>query len=278
MKKSLNGDKIKAVGISSNNADNKEPFRFRNSAANKEIFRFRDGAANKEPFRFRNGAANKEIFRLSNNAANRGTLTAGEETGSVTMESILIVPIVFLTVCLILYSIILLFERGALLNSVVGAVIEASESWKETDDLSVNLRESDLYWRMADVSRGEKLSITAANAVKEFFSSSVDGFTSAEAYSDSAKNPISRYVEAGMKNATEFPEKKVMRQFRLPNIFTADIKARSIIPDFAEFIRNADFVMDIENELTSHSFESGSYVESFNEILESIHSYIRSLE
>ena len=193
------------------------------------------------------------------------------------MESILVIPIVFLTVCLMLYILILLFERSMLINAADGAAITASAEWKETEGFPVGLGNVDLYWRMADAVGAAKQSAAAQNAAEGFYAVAAGGFTSVQGYAAYRGNLFNKSIEAGLKNTTEFPERRVTRQFGLSGSFKSDINARSVIPDFPEFIRSVDLVIGIEKELEEASPELKGFVESFGDAIGKIREFIGRL-
>ena len=199
------------------------------------------------------------------------------EKGSATIEGLIIIPLVLLTVCLMIYLTCLLFERGMLLNATGKAAIEASAGWKESEGAASYNRKSNLYWRTYDNSIGSKAGAAQQAAEKHFKRTGIEGFTSVDGYSEYKKGLLAKRINAGLKNRTTFPGRIVMRYFRQPTSVESDISSRSIIPDNAEFIRNIDHVVELEKELEKKCPKLAEVANSYQEALERIRGFIGGL-
>ena len=214
-----------------------------------------------------------EIYCKQSTMRSQLAKAAIKADGSVTVESAFVIPVVLLTVCLILYMTILLFERCMLINSTNYAAIMASSSWKDPDSLDIDWNNYNLYWRIFDEMALTKSNKAAQNTEAYYKLLGLKGFTVVNSYAD-YRNSIIKSIETGIFSRTVFPEQIIMKQFNLSSAYGLKINSCSIIPDFSEFIRNIDFVIDIEKELEENSPEFKNFAKNYNEILEKIRGFI----
>ncbi|MCL2147460.1 MAG: pilus assembly protein [Synergistaceae bacterium] len=200
-----------------------------------------------------------------------------KEEGSVTVESIFVIPMVFLTVCLMIYIACLLFERCALVTAADRAATEASISWKDNDNVDLDKRSLNIYWRVFDGKATTKINLAAQNSQEIFKGSGIQGFTNVEGYAAYSNGFVNKSIYSELRNTTIFPKIIVMRQFGLSSKLVSAVGARSVVPDYSEFIRNTDLVVDLERELENNVPFLKSFVGGISEILERIRGFIGGL-
>ena len=191
-----------------------------------------------------------------------------------TLEAMVIVPTAFLTVCLMIYIVMLLFDRNMNINSAGRASIDASVGWKESEDLSVDLRRVELYWRLFSFGTASKARAAAEKAEAGFLATGLERFTYVKGAAKYRNNLINKSIEAGLANITQFPEETVVRHFRLPEGVGTDIRVRTVVPDYPEFIRSTDLVLDIEKEIERASPEFRKVADNFRDAVGKIREYI----
>jgi hypothetical protein len=176
-----------------------------------------------------------------------------------------------------IYITCLLFERCELISAADLAATEASIGWKDNDNVSLDKRNINIYWRIFDGKASSKIESASQRAQKHFRDSGIKSFTSVQGYAAYHNGLFNKSIRVGIRNLTEFPRRIVMNQFGLSSTIFSDIASCSAMPDNADFIRNIDLVADLEKELENDVPQLKSFVGGFNGIIGKIREYIGGL-
>jgi len=218
------------------------------------------------------------------------------DEGSATLESALIVPVAFLVVCLSIYAALALFEHAQLRASADYAAHRVASVWRgsaaaygeyESEGEISLYNESNpagrpadgvgLYHRTFDAHVAEKRKTAAASAEFYFDGAGLPGYTQAEGNAKFNGGLFGKSLSAALSGLTTVPYKKAMTTFGQDNRFASKFTAESIIADYAENIRRADYVIEIEKKLEESSPEIAGAIASFSDLLERVREYIGSL-
>jgi hypothetical protein len=228
------------------------------------------------------------------------------------LESALIIPILLLCACLMVYGAIVLFERAQLQAASGYAAIRASLLWNgeqggqagevgeagevgqapqegQAGEVGQSPKEGHageagqavqgggLYRRTADTQADEKLGAAAGTAERYFGAISLPGFTEHGAEAASAGGPFGKTLSVSMEGDTRLPSRAVMGAFGMSSSRRSSGASKSLVPDFPEFIRNADLVVDIEEKLEDASPEFKAFADNFEAVAGKIRGFIGGL-
>ena len=222
------------------------------------------------------------------------------EQGSFTVETSIVFSVVFLAVCMMLYMMILLFERAEIQTAADFSTILASLSWRQEDSISsssvmsnsnngqmtennhlqTSFRHVDnenLYWRIFDINASGKSSAISSAAEQRFHQIQLPGFTALDADTTYKSGVLNKSILVDLYHETYLPNRSVMSLFSQKSTFNSSIYAASLIPDFSEFQRNLDYAVEIEKEIEADSPELRETVDAFSDIVKCIHKFIGGL-
>ncbi|MDR3120590.1 MAG: hypothetical protein LBU58_04560 [Clostridiales bacterium] len=217
-------------------------------------------------------------------AAKKSALRAAvsDERGSVTLESAFVVPIVIFTVCLSLYIVILLFERSQLQCASDYAAQTASVAWRGVTASSgsdgAQAEPADgagLYYRLFDmVGAAQKEAVASTLAERRSQTLGLPGYSEARGGAEFHSGLLGRTLSVALHSVVTLPSERVMKAFGASNQFSAAINAKSLIPDAPDFIRNLDYVMEVEKKLEESSEAFNKVANGYRGLVDKIRGYI----
>ncbi len=180
--------------------------------------------------------------------------------GSVTVEASIIFPVVFFCTMALIYMGILLYQHMVVQAAADSAVLMGAAAWdnphKALETGSVSLKDlgsGGLYWRLVDFDKEKKQS-KLAGFLLDKVDSTKKGNTSI------LKGDAQ--VVAGMEDYIAYKKLKVtitcsygipmgglLKIFGFGNRYTVKAESTAVINEPVEFIRNTDYILDIEKEL-----------------------------
>lgn len=167
--------------------------------------------------------------------------------GSITTEASLVVPVVIFCIFAILYFSINLYHRSYLQSVADTAAERGTDSWDNpakdirTGRIGINnLNKAGLYWRIYDIYKSDKI---------RKIENSIDRRKSDKVIVSVQDYIIYKKINVGITGAYRIPIGGYLNNFGLDSVYRPKVQAVSVVCDPAEFIRNADLVLDIEKEL-----------------------------
>ena len=195
-----------------------------------------------------------------------------DEDGSFTLESAIILPVVIFTICLSVYMALAMFEQAQLQAASGYAAANAAAGWR-----GAGAGGAGLYDRIFFTYGEEKPGGASAAALARFSETGLAGYAKVDAYAAYKNGIFAKTVTVALNGYINMPNKNVAAFFGLKNSFGGGYGSISLLPDFAEDIRCADYAMEIEKRLEEASPEFAKAANSFSEILAHIQGYIGGL-
>ena len=211
------------------------------------------------------------------------------ERGSTTLESAIIFPLVFFTTGMMFYLTVVTYERAAAHTAANGAVLSASVYWSNGGVESQNLSgvsgrtpgaapyPDELYWRIIDRKLAQKEKTMAEEAVTRFGRTGLSGFTKIQVFPKFQSGILAKSIHIVIDNDTYLWEERVPKHFERNSHYVTSLGTQSIIPDLAEFQRNIDFIVELEQRLEEKYPELKGAMDQYSSLIDRIHGYIGGL-
>jgi len=179
-----------------------------------------------------------------------------DSKGSITIEASIVVPVVFLSIIAVLYMGVLLYHKTFVGSIAASAAERAASLWdKHYDDFesgSADMGETtsdDLYRRFFDDNSDDKKC-----SIKKYIFSELDryGFlseTARKADISLINYVVYRKIRIKVSCSYKNPVAGFLKIFGMKDTFTVVSGSEAILNDTPEFIRNTDFLCDVEKEL-----------------------------
>ena len=182
--------------------------------------------------------------------------------GSIVVEASLIFPIIFLAIVAVLYMCMFLYEKAYLQTLVNMTVQRGAATWNNPKKNTVlgsvaigDLKSSGLYWRLYDFDKSERIENIKDYITKRFGAYSVLNLFNKQ------KIDAGKSIEVNIQDSIVYkklvvtvnleykiPAGKFLKIFGLKEKMPISVKAEAVINEPTEFIRNTDFVLDLEKE------------------------------
>ena len=191
------------------------------------------------------------------------TIILYKKNGSSVVEASLVMPIVILSVIALIYAGMVLYQKAYLQALADKAAELGAAAWcSPSMDLEMGqVKRSDfenaqLYWRLIDNKKQEKLRCVESYIINGKNSSGLDRSGLIKPIEDRDKidvtlidNIVSKKLNIKITETYKTPFAGLIKLFGLDGGFTVKVQSEAAINEQAEFIRNTDFVIDIEREL-----------------------------
>ena len=211
------------------------------------------------------------------------------EKGSTTLEGAIIIPIVIFVVCLSVYIILLLFGQAQMQSSSGYAAQRVSPRWRgvlQNNSASQNGEGVEspegkwtlLYDRIFDTNVTGKLDAASGLAEARLDGVVMQGYVSAGASTEFRNGMFGKNLAVALQGGITMPNKRVTAAFGYGNHFGAAYGARSIVPDFAENIRNVRYVREIELKIKEAPTQYVTKAKSFSDVIGHIRKYVGSIQ
>lgn len=181
--------------------------------------------------------------------------------GSTTIEAALIFPIIFLSIIALIFVCIFLYEQAYMKSLADRAAERGAAIWKNPQsDMTISLvklehfKDNDPYWRIYDTNKSKK-----EEKIEQYLKKSLSQYSILQSRDkDAPMNTTDIEFSANLKNYIVYKKLvvTVKKKFKLPignilNVFGIDntitiyAESETVINEPAEFIRNADFAIDM---------------------------------
>lgn len=179
-----------------------------------------------------------------------------EESGSITIEAAIIVPIVIFSIIVIMYISLLLYQQACLQSVANNVASRGAETWGrsitsiETGRVRIDdLNNKGLYWRIFDSDKE-----TQENNVREFLINKSDRFSLLKEIRKTIDIELKDYIVykkliVTVQATYNLPVAEFLQVFGLKKDYIVKVESEAVVNDPVEFIRNIDFIVDIERKL-----------------------------
>lgn len=165
--------------------------------------------------------------------------------GSVTVETALVIPIVFLAVMTVLHVLFLIFQTCALqtaVNSITESLATKSSSGLQEANPSIReIEQLGLYRRWHKLTKSDSIEETVLMQVKR---NSIIRSKSIHVDIEQQNNIFSRMIHVQVTASYHNPMGQLTSIWGLGSETTIKVEANATVDDPVEFIRNTDFILD----------------------------------
>ncbi|WDV46941.1 pilus assembly protein [Clostridiaceae bacterium M8S5] len=196
--------------------------------------------------------------------------------GSLTVEAAIVFPVVLFVIFIMLFMCFMLYQN-AYLQSIADDIAHISASnWNNVaklqehinNDLKCSLSlysNSKLYWNIYDTNGNDKLCLIkqyANNCMR--IGNVIDGKLPEQYRVEiNLKNyVVYREINVVIRDSYKLPFRGFCKLFKINEVYMIRKKAKAIINDNAEFLRNVDFMLDVSDQL--------GILESYKETMQKI--------
>lgn len=196
--------------------------------------------------------------------------------GSLVVEAALVFPIVFLAVIAVIYICMLMYQRTYIQTLANLAADRGAATWNNfTRDTTlgrtdkVNLDASGLYWRLFDFNK-----TTKEHNLKDYIEKRLGAYSilgSDKQVSIQVVDYIAyKKLVISINDSYRIPVGSVLKIFGLGDRYTISVKSEAVINEPVEFIRNTDFVLDMEREFEDKYPGYGRLVHKIRDTMSSL--------
>lgn len=194
--------------------------------------------------------------------------------GSITVEASIIIPTVILTVIAVIYMSVLWFHYAFIKSTANTAAERGAVSWnfKErhvgTGKVYKDFfKKRNLYWRFGDRDKEAKL-----QKIKEYINRELDRYHLLTPLDVKVGVVIKEYIiykklVVTIENSYRVPAAGLLKVFGFSDTYVIRVQSEALIDDPTEFIRNTDFVIDVERELENKCPEFKDVAEKARDVL-----------
>ena len=195
------------------------------------------------------------------------------DKGSITVEASIVVPIVILSIVAFIFIGLLLYQRALLQSTADEASCAGAASWCASESVG----EIALYWRIYDTNTDEKIGNIEKYAQERLKNKNILKAQITNIHAKITDYKIYRKLEVTLENKYKIPVAGFLRIFGFNNYFTIRVNSCAVIDEPAEFIRNVDFVIDVEKELEEKHPEIKDFAQKTRDTISEIKSKIDKL-
>ena len=180
----------------------------------------------------------------------------GNNSGSITVEASIVIPIVILSITAFIFMGFLLYQRSLMQSAADRAAESGAASWKNPmadtstgKTAKVELESAGLYWRILDTGRNDKLDKIKLYTETLLKKNNIICPENSLVKVDIIDYKVYRKLEVILENSYRMPIGGFLRIFGASDHFIIRVKSCAVIDDPTELIRNTDLLIDIEKEL-----------------------------
>jgi flagellar basal body-associated protein FliL len=194
--------------------------------------------------------------------------------GSVTVEAAIIVPIVILAILAVVYIGLLLCQKASVQSAAEMSAEAGAAAWVSgVGEIGTNMIAPDdfekikLYRRIFDSDSKTRLESIEAYAI--YLSSQNELIRPKDTEADAViKNHVlSRRIEVTVRKHYSIPLGNLLKIFGASGELTITSVASASIDDPAEFIKNTDYILDVEKEIENKNPELKNFADQIKNAL-----------
>lgn len=183
-----------------------------------------------------------------------------DERGSFTVEASLIFPIIFLCIIAVIYICILLYQMVLIQTAADVSAERGAATWSNPEKkISSGMIEKSginaggLYWRLFDIHKEKKKS-----RLGNYLESHIGRYDILKGSYKVSEPDIIDYVvykklSLDIEGEYDIPAGTLLKAFGFRDCILLKVHSEAVINEPVEFIRNTDFIMDVEKEAEQKS-------------------------
>ncbi|MGI6777003.1 MAG: TadE family protein [Acetivibrionales bacterium] len=176
--------------------------------------------------------------------------------GSISVEASIIIPVIILTVTAVVYMAVFWFSHSGV-RAVAGKAAErGAESWHcisstiTTGKRNIHsMGREKLYWRLYDSDKELKLKKVEEYALDEFYRYSIIKPLNVSIDAEVREYVIYKKIFVTIECTYRVPAAGLLKIFGFKDTYMIKAQGEAVVNDQPEFLRNTDFIVDLEREL-----------------------------
>ncbi|MDP4181412.1 MAG: pilus assembly protein TadE [Bacillota bacterium] len=188
--------------------------------------------------------------------------------GSITVEASIIVPTVIISLIVLIYICVFLYQQSYIKSIANTAAQRGADVWNNSKrDMYIEymdkkeIADTSLYWRFSEfISGGEKqkkvdkVNAFVKNSVSKYTILSKNNLSQLKSGSLSVRCDIDDYIiykklKVSIEEDYDFPLKGLLKSFGFESALKISANSEAVISDPVEFVRNTDFTVDTVREI-----------------------------
>ncbi|HHW48862.1 MAG TPA: hypothetical protein GXX14_09630 [Clostridiaceae bacterium] len=178
------------------------------------------------------------------------------QKGSITVEAAIVIPVVILSIVVVIYIVLIMYQKAYMQAVADDAASRGAAAWdKSASSLETirvekeNLGDRGLYWRIYDPEKTSR-----QKAVEEYLDRKYGRYGILRESSRWSMAELKDYIiykklVVTMENSYRLPIGGLLSMFGIDGYFTIKAKSEAVVNEPVEFIRNIDFLIDMERKL-----------------------------
>jgi len=176
--------------------------------------------------------------------------------GSITVEAAIVIPVVILSIVAIIYIVLIMFQKAYMQAVADDAASRGAAAWNRSFNSLETLKvEKDslgtrgLYWRIYDTEKASR-----QQAVEEYMNRKYERYGILREIGRQSKVELKDYViykklAVSMESSFRVPISGLLDMFGIDSQYTIKVRSEAVVNEPVEFIRNTDFILDMERKL-----------------------------
>lgn len=203
------------------------------------------------------------------------------QKGGMVVEAAIVVPVVVLSLIAVIYMALILYQRAYLQSLADKTAKQAALMWNdsakdfETGRPGPPDADGDgLYWRIFDRKKEDKVRKILEYADENSESRSLFKGRGIRTYVEVVDYAVYKKLVVTVEDSYQIPIGKLLSIFGMGDSLSIKVTSEAVLNEPAEFIRNTDFIFDIERELEHKNPGIGNLAEKTRNVMNKIKDWL----
>jgi len=176
--------------------------------------------------------------------------------GSVTVEAAVVIPVVLLSIMAVIYIVLIMYQKTYMQAIADDAASRGAAAWGKSfgslETVKVekeSLGDRGLYWRIYDAEEASRQQAVAEYMDKKFGRYGMLREINRQSKVELKDNTVCKKLVVSMESSYRLPIGEFLDMFGIDDHYTIKVKSEAVVNEPVEFIRNVDFIIDMERKL-----------------------------
>jgi len=176
--------------------------------------------------------------------------------GSITVEAAIVIPVVILSIVAIIYIVLIMYQKAFMQAVVDDAASKGATAWDRSfnslETIKVekeNLGSRGLYWRIYDSEKASR-----QHVVEEYMNRKYERYGILREIDRQSRVELEDFLiykklTVSLESSFRIPVGGLLDMFGIDSQYTIKVRSEAVVNEPVEFIRNTDFILDMERKL-----------------------------
>jgi hypothetical protein len=181
---------------------------------------------------------------------------ASARKGSITVEAAIVIPIVILSIIAIIYIVFIIYQKAIMQVAVDDAASRGATAWDKSfnslETIKVekeSLGDRGLYWRIYDSEKTSRQQVVTEYLDRRYGRYVILRESGRQSNVELKDYIVYKKLIVTMESSYRLPIDGLLDMFGIGNHYTIKVRSEAVVNEPVEFIRNTDFILDMERKL-----------------------------